>query len=385
MQAEKLNLIRLVHKTPHKVVLATAGAGTQALSDLLAVAGASNTLLEARVPYDKSAFIDFVGGEPKKFVSPKAARLLAGSAFQRAQQLSKQYPDCDNLIGLACSASIATNRPKRGSHHAWIVTWQKHQIVQVHVTLQKEKRTRSQEEKLISKIMLNLLAEACGLPNQIPLSLTEHDVIETRVRNHAKVIENFLAGKSDFVGMYAHGKTKISGLNPKVLMPGSFNPLHAGHKELAGVAANILKQPVAFEISALNVDKPPLAQDVVLSRIAQFAGHFPVYVTGEPTFLGKARLFKGVTFVIGFDTAERVFMPKYYGDSEADMMDAVAEIKALGSRFLVAGRKGKDGVFDSPETLKVPSEFQDLFIPIPDGLFRRDISSTELRRGAGRK
>ncbi|MFK7805803.1 MAG: hypothetical protein AB8G95_29505 [Anaerolineae bacterium] len=385
MQAEILDLVRSVHKTPHKVVLATAGAGTQALSDLLAVAGASNTLLEARVPYDKSAFVDFVGGEPKKFVSSKAARLLAGSSFHRAQQLSNQFPDSDHLIGLACSASIATNRPKRGDHHAWIVTWQKGRIVQVHITLEKGKRTRSQEEKLISKIMLNLLAQACDLPNQISLGLSDLDILETQVIDHTQDVENFLAGNSGFIGMYAHGKTKTNGISPKVLMPGSFNPLHAGHTELAGVASQILGQPVAFEISALNVDKPPLAQDVVLSRIAQFAGHFPVYVTGAPTFLDKARLFAGVTFVVGFDTAERILMPKYYDNSEADMLAALAEIKALGCHFLVAGRKGKDGVYDPPEALQAPSSFADLFMPIPDGLFRRDISSTELRRGAGRK
>ena len=381
MQAERLKLIRLIHKSPYKVVLATAGAGTQALSDLLSVAGASNTLLEARVPYAKNAFIDFVGREPKKFVSPIATRLLAGSAFYRAPQLTDQFPDSDNLIGLACSASIATNRPKRGDHHAWVVTWQRDQIVQVHIKLAKDRRSRSQEEKLISKIILNLLAQACGLSDQIPLNLLEQDVMQVRVRNHAKELEDFLFRKSGYLGIFAHGKTKTKNLAPKVLMPGSFNPLHQGHTELASVAEKILGQPVAFEMSVLNVDKPPLPKDVILSRIAQFAGRYPIYLTTGPTFLDKARLFPEVTFIVGFDTAERIFVSKYYDSSKSKMMAAVNEIKDLGCQFLVAGRKGKDGVYDRPETLQVPSEFSDLFIPIPDGMFRRDISSTELRSG----
>ena len=128
-----------------------------------------------RAMLKKEAFIDFVGNEPKKFVSPIAARLLAGSAFNRAQQLTTQYPNSDNLIGLACSASIATNRPKRGSHHAWIVTWQKDKIVQAHIDLAKGMRSRAQEETLVSNIMLNLLAQACGLPYQISLELLEKD------------------------------------------------------------------------------------------------------------------------------------------------------------------------------------------------------------------
>ncbi|MFT5193969.1 MAG: hypothetical protein ACI9EW_003488 [Cellvibrionaceae bacterium] len=380
MQAEVLNLIRSVHKNPSKIVLATAGAGTYALSNLLAVAGASNTLIEARVPYGKNAFIDFVGSEPDKFVSPIAARLLAGSAFHRAQKLTDQFPHSENLIGLACSASIATNRSKQGDHHAWIVTWQTNRIVEVHITLEKEKRTRLKEEKLISKIMLNLLAEACGLPNRISLEIGENDVLKRQVRDHGQDIEDFLAGKSNFVGIYPHGQTLTSDVNPKVLMPGSFNPLHHGHTELAAAAQQILGHPVAFEISALNVDKPPLAKEVVLARIAQFAGHHSIYVTGEPTFLGKARLFPGTVFVIGFDTAERVLMPKYYGGSEAGMFIALTEIQALGCRFLVAGRKGKDGVYDPPEALKAPPGYADMFEAIPDGLFRRDISSSELRQ-----
>ena len=60
MSIEVTQLVEKIHELPHKVVLATAGAGTQALSDLLAVAGASNTLIEARVPYAQEAFDNFV-------------------------------------------------------------------------------------------------------------------------------------------------------------------------------------------------------------------------------------------------------------------------------------------------------------------------------------
>ena len=379
MAVEVTKLVEKIHDQPHKIVLATAGAGTQALSDLLAVAGASNTLIEARVPYSKEAFDKFVGHQPEKYVSARAARLLAGSAFERAFRLTGQYPNFENLVGLACSAAIATTKPKRGDHHAYVVTWQFSCIKQTYIKLEKGARTRIEEEALISRIMLNMLAEACGLEPTLLIDVTERDELVQSSVDHTDDVQDLLAGKSQFVGIYAHGKTKNAGINPQVLFPGSFNPLHVGHLELAKVAEQILGMPVAFEISAANVDKPSLETDIILKRVSQFAGHHPVYVTNAPTFLDKARLFSDTIFVIGFDTAERILMPKYYNNSESEMLTALSEIKDQNCGFLVAGRKGKDGVYDSPESLQAPAGFESLFQAIPDGLFRRDISSTELR------
>ena len=55
----------------------------------------------------------------------------------------------------------------------------------------------------------------------------------------------------------------LSAPQPFVLFPGSFNPMHEGHVLLARVVEELRQQPLAFEISVTNVDKPPLAGETV--------------------------------------------------------------------------------------------------------------------------
>jgi hypothetical protein len=145
------------------------------------------------------------------------------------------------------------------------------------------------------------------------------------------------------------------------------------------IATEMTGKPVAFEISAYNVDKPPLPQEVILDRMAQFAGRQPVYVTNAPTFLEKARLFPQTTFVVGYDTAVRILAPRYYHDSYDEMLAALDELREQACHFLVAGRANDAGEFFQADDLAVPAGYEALFTPIPSYKFRRDISSTEIR------
>jgi hypothetical protein len=182
-----------------------------------------------------------------------------------------------------------------------------------------------------------------------------------------------------------HGRLHSQAPLPRALLCGSFNPLHDGHRQLAAFAAGRLGVPVDFEIGLINADKAPLSFDDLRRRLGQFVGVGPVWLTRAPTFAAKARLFAGVAFVVGADTAERVVAQRFYGDSADGMHRALADIRTAGCRFLVAGRTDASGRFVPADRLQIPDEYRDLFAFVSEADFRLDVSSTGLRAaGPGR-
>ena len=375
-----------IHATPHKSVLAVAGAGSGAMSWLLGVSGASRTLLETRVPYGRLSMIDLVGHEPEQYVSPQTAREMARAAYRRGLQLRE---DDSPVVGLSCTATIATDRPKRGDHRACIAAWDDTRVTTYNLVLEKGKRDRAGEEHVVSRLVIQALAQAFGLEADLPSGLTELERPEVLTADHPGPIQRLLSGEVNMALAQPDGRMltdETESFDRIAVLPGSFSPLHYGHEELARVAGEILGMEVVYELSVVNVDKPPLEESEILSRVSQFAakgsgsnaGKGSVVLTRAETFRKKADLFPNSVFVIGWDTVTRLIDPKYYGGAESAMLTALAEIWAAGCRFLVAGRAGGD-VFHTLEEVAIPRGFRPLFQSIPESAFRADISSTELR------
>jgi hypothetical protein len=198
-----------------------------------------------------------------------------------------------------------------------------------------------------------------------------------------RLIQRLHDGEVNSVCVEPDGRWRSAAPKPALVLPGSFNPLHHGHRELARVAAQLTGLAPVFELSILNVDKPTLDEAEVRRRAAQFEWHAPLWVTRAPLFAQKTALFPGAVFVIGFDTARRLIDPRYTADDAEELNRQLAWMRDLGCRFLVAGRHEAAGRFAELNDLAVPSDFAELFAPIPASRFACRISSTALRSASG--
>jgi len=375
-------LIAATHGSGRKAALAITGGGSGAIGALLRIPGGSRLLIEAQVPYDEQALAAFLGVAPAQACSTETAVAMARVAQARTARLA---PAGSDAVGLGATAALVSDRPRRGEHRFHIASASSAGIAHCTGVLAKGRRDRGAEEDVVSRAIVLWLARACGIAAPSPRSLLDAD--ERYAETHLVAedpVDRLIAGAVDRVTVQPDGRMVLSAAPPPVVLPGSFNPLHEGHVALARVAAEHTGKPVAFEISVTNVDKPPLASETIRHRLTQFAGKAPVELTRAPTFVEKSRLFPGTTFVIGADTAERLFAPRYYGDA-ARMHAALEEIAGSGARFLVAVRIDATGRVCSLDTIDVPRRYADLFTAIPEQRFRFDTSSTAIRARASGK
>ena len=370
-------LISALHGSGRKAALAITGGGSGAIGELLRVPGGSRLLIEAQVPYDEHALAAFLGFSPAQACSADTAIAMAQSARARATRF---VPAGGDLVGLGATAALVSDRPRRGEHRFHIAFANAVRIGHCTCVMAKGRRDRAGEEDLVSRAIVLWLARACGTAAPSPRSLFDADERYTEtVIAPVDAIDRLLAGELDRVTVQPDGQIMLSAPRPPVLFPGSFNPMHEGHVLLARLAEEFKQQPVAFEISVTNVDKPPLSGEVVRRRLAQFAWKAPIELTRAPTFVEKSRLFPGTTFVVGADTAERLFGAKYYGDDEARMHAALEEIANTGGSFLVAVRLDTSGRVRALNDIPMPERFSELFTEIPEHRFRVDTSSSEIR------
>ena len=167
-------LVKAIHDAPYKLVLEFAGAGSLALYWLHSVAGSSRTILEASDRYSSESLQGRISARPSKFVSTETALLMTERAYKRAVDLC---PEGKMLLGVACTATIATDREKRGEHGCVIAVQDLKRVSTFQIILKKGTRDRQGEEELVSRLLIQAIAYACGLTAKVAINLAEGEII----------------------------------------------------------------------------------------------------------------------------------------------------------------------------------------------------------------
>ncbi|TWT90713.1 hypothetical protein Mal64_11080 [Pseudobythopirellula maris] len=360
--------IERLHASPWCGVLSVTGGGATALGRLLAVPGASATVIEAVVPYAERSLAEWLGAAPPQASNDTTARAMAMRSLQRAIALTEDATE--HLFGLGATASLTTGRPKRGEHRVCIAVQTLKQTVAMRLDLEKGARNRDEEEAVASHAIVALLADAVGLA-AIDIAKTPPGV-EVKVERSGEHPDwgDLISGRSDCVTIGASCK------KPAALFPGSFNPPHQGHRGMADLARRRLGAAPLYELSVTNAEKPPLDFLELEKRVALVDA--PMLLTNAPTFVEKARLTPGAVLLVGADTLERIAQPRFYTDGKEGRDRAIAEIDSVGCRFLAFGRTA-DGSFVGADDLRLPPALRAICDAVQESEFRYDQSSTAVR------
>jgi nicotinic acid mononucleotide adenylyltransferase len=383
-----------------------------------------------------------------RYSSSKAAKLASEAALKRALIFrSSNLRLMNGCVGIGCaSALVSSSSPDSVKGYGHIVATRADGFqLTLNVTLAGKEddqcRTRVEEDIFISHLVLRAIERVQqvddGVPSENDFKTYAGDAIVEQwqapngvngdqEKDAAIAASNrILAGDAHAVVLlpiYKDGiPTSFRALdcpvvpNGSLVFPGSFNPPHDGHITLAQAAIKAAmhnmskvttyrKQPPIFmELSLTNADKPAIDPAIVSERVHRFLqlGNLPdqwgILLTRAPLFAQKVAClndcivdqsegaFPKMSFVIGTDTLVRIINPKYYGNEESAMLEAIRSMK--GVHFVVGGRLEQTKGSSSPpkfvaggdEVFSLPKDVQEMFTIIQESDFRKDISSSEIR------
>ena len=364
--SQYLEIIKKVHSSPYRFVLVSSGGGTNAISEILKVPGASTSVLEAYVPSAKESLDYYLLKQPDHYCSLDTTLSMAAKAYSAAKKID---PDTNPkyLLGIAVTASLATNYSKKGEHKFFIAIQTYKYSSSFSYSFIKGELTREEEEQVVTDHIINAISQSCEVQSKI-ISENSSLVVKTveAQKNWVKLVDN----KIDFVSS--------SNRIPELIFPGSFNPFHSGHQSMSELAEKKTGLGLAYEICIQNADKPPLSYHEIEKTLNQFNHGHEWVLTKAGKFTDKAELFPNSVFIIGADTLTRILDEKFYLNRQ-DMLNQLDLFNSHNINFLVFGRKIRDS-FISLKSVSIPEHIAKRFSGFGEEIFRDDISSTLIRK-----
>lgn len=308
-----------INNSGKKIHYCFTGGGSSWISSYLGHSGASRSLSEFTLPYSQESLNEFVGGVREKYVSDSTARQMANSSYLKCA--NRHGSENSIGVGLTCSLSTGVGERQGRFNGGYLTVIDSSNLVSIYFKFKDTFRYRNTQEQYVRLLITNILFFVLRnnsihefesiLDNMLNVTAKEElDDLKLEVWNSDTITDSFEKQIYLFVNDKINADYVSNSENEiKHIFCGSFNPKHDTHDEIKKIVEDKLEEPVFFELSIKNFEKPDLDIKEIIKRVRNIIkdGH-NVVVTKTKNYTEKSTIFNNCNFIMGADTFNRIDM-----------------------------------------------------------------------------